>query len=570
MTVSTHPNAGGSADAAPATIAPLRNAATLVVMRDAPQGLEVLLLRRAERGDHSSGAWVFPGGVLAAADRGGHGHCHGLDDAAASNDMGLSEGGLDYYVAAIRECFEESGLLLACERDGSLVRLEGERGEAILAWRQRLHRGETTLAGLCEHFGLRLATRHLAYYARWVTPAIRVKRWDTRFFFAIAPQAQESAHDAVELVEQLWLPPAEAVARSDSLKLLGPTRVTLETLARFSRAQEVLDHARAPRTVALPAPRIADGPQGMMPVAADHPAWAEVGRLDPPGHGSARYAIEPGLAVRLSARVIRVTAPNPGMMTGPGTNTYLVGGGPANRWAVIDPGPSLGVHLEAVMAAAPGPISQILVTHTHPDHSPGAVELAARTGAPVLGRIADHAGNQDPTFSPARQPVHGERLSIDEGVSLRVLHTPGHASNHLCFLLEEEATLFTGDHLMGASTVVIGPPDGDMSAYLASLRALVPLALDWLAPGHGFLMAEPRRVIEGVIRHRLAREAKVMQALTELGPATAADLLARVYDDVRPALHPVALRSLTAHLIKLRRDGRAALEGEDWRALDAA
>ncbi|MBU6270034.1 MAG: NUDIX hydrolase, partial [Betaproteobacteria bacterium] len=132
------------------------------------------------------------------------------------------------------------------------------------------------------------------------------------------------------------------------------------------------------------------------------------------------------------------------------------------------------------------------------------------------------------------------------------------------------ATLFTGDHLMGASTVVIGPPDGDMSAYLASLRALVPLALDWLAPGHGFLMAEPRRVIEGVIRHRLAREAKVMQALTELGPATAASLLARVYDDVRPALHPVALRSLTAHLIKLRRDGRAALEGEDWRALDAA
>ena len=239
-----------------------------------------------------------------------------------------------------------------------------------------------------------------------------------------------------------------------------------------SRAQEVLDHARAPRTVALPAPRIADGPQGMMPVAADHPAWAEVGRLDPPGHGSARYAIEPGLAVHLSARVIRVTAPNPGMMTGPGTNTFLVGGGPANRWAVIDPGPSLGVHLEAVMAAAPGPISQILVTHTHPDHSPGAVELAARTGAPVLGRIADHAGNQDPTFSPARQPVHGERLSIDEGVSLRVLHTPGHASNHLCFLLEEEATLFTGDHLMGASTVVIGPPDGDMSAYMASLQKL--------------------------------------------------------------------------------------------------
>jgi glyoxylase-like metal-dependent hydrolase (beta-lactamase superfamily II) len=244
-----------------------------------------------------------------------------------------------------------------------------------------------------------------------------------------------------------------------------------------------------------------------------------------------------------------------------------VGGGPRNTWAVIDPGPDLPVHVEALLAAAPGPITAILVTHTHPDHSPAAASLAARTGAPVLGRIADHAANQDPGFRPTREPVHDERIAVDEGLVLRVIHTPGHASNHLCFLLESERTLFTGDHLMGASTVVIGPPDGDMSAYLESLRALVPLPLEWLAPGHGFLMAEPRRVIEGVIRHRLARETKVLQALNELGPADAGTLLAKVYDDVRPALHPVALRSLTAHLIKLRRDGSAALEGERWRAL---
>jgi len=540
------------------------------VRRDAPAGLEVLLLRRAERGDHSSGAWVFPGGVLDARDRDGHPHCGALDDVAASRLLGVTSGALDYYVAALRECFEEAGLLLAYRPDGSLVRFDDESGHAMRAWRSRLHAGEVSMAQFCAHFGLTLATDRIAYYTRWVTPAIRAKRWDTRFFFAIAPQAQESAHDEVELVEQLWLTPAEAIRRGDALKLLGPTRVTLETLARFEDAQQMLDHARETRTVALPAPRIADGPHGMMPVPADHPCWAEVGRLDPQGHGHARYAIEPGRPVRLSPHLIRVTAPNPGMMTGPGTNSYLVGGGPRNTWAVIDPGPDLPVHVEALLAAAPGPITAILVTHTHPDHSPAAASLAARTGAPVLGRIADHAANQDPGFRPTREPVHDERIAVDEGLVLRVIHTPGHASNHLCFLLEAERTLFTGDHLMGASTVVIGPPDGDMSAYLDSLRALLPRPIDWLAPGHGFLMAQPRKVIEGVVRHRLAREAKVVTALRELGPADVPTLLARVYDDVRPELHPVAARSLSAHLIKLRRDGLAAAEGERWRLLAAA
>jgi glyoxylase-like metal-dependent hydrolase (beta-lactamase superfamily II)/8-oxo-dGTP pyrophosphatase MutT (NUDIX family) len=555
----------------PEIIPPLRPAATLVVMRDAPAGLEVLLLRRAERGDHSSGAWVFPGGVLDTRDREGHPHCGALDDAAASRLLGVDAGALDYYVAALRECFEEAGLLLAYRPDGSLVRFDDDSGHAMRAWRSRLHAGEVSMAQFCAHFGLTLATDLIAYYTRWVTPAIRAKRWDTRFFFAIAPQAQESAHDEVELVEQLWLTPAEAIRRGDALKLLGPTRVTLETLARFERAQQMLEHARAPRTVALPAPRIADGPHGMMPVPADHPSWAEVGRIDPSGHGHARYAIEPGRPTRLSPHVIRLTAPNPGMMTGPGTNSYLVGGGPRNTWAVIDPGPDLPTHVEAILAAAPGPITAILTTHTHPDHSPAAASLAARTGAPILGRIADHPGsNQDQSFNPTREPVHGERIAIDEGVVLRVVHTPGHASNHLCFLLEAERTLFTGDHLMGASTVVIGPPDGDMSAYLDSLRALLPLPIDWLAPGHGFLMADPRKVIEGVVRHRLAREAKVEAALRELGPTELPALLARVYDDVRPALHPVAARSLNAHLIKLRQEGRATTEGERWRALPAA
>lgn len=547
------------------TARPLRPAATVVVMRDGEQGLEVLLLRRTESRDQASGAWVFPGGLLDAQDRHGHRHCHGLDDASASATMGMASGGLDYYVAALRECFEESGLLLAHGPDGRPVsRVSAE----MAAWRQRLHQREATIDAFCTQFGLKLAADRIAYHARWVTPPIRPKRWDTRFFFAVAPTDQESFHDEVELVEQLWLTPAAAIERGEELKMLNPTRTTLELLAGFPTTSDVMAHARVPRTVALKSPRIADGPQGMMPIAPDHFAWAEIGRLDPPGHGTASYAIVPGRPVRLSAHVLRVTADNSGVMTGPGTNTYLVGGGPRNEWAVIDPGPADPRHAQAILAAAPGAIRWILTTHTHVDHSPGAVELARLTGAPVIGRIADFPNNQDPTFKPARQPQHDERLQIDEGIVLRAVHTPGHASNHVCWLLEAERMLFTGDHVMGTSTVVIGPPDGDMTAYVDSLRVLLRIDLQWFAPGHGFLMARPHQVVEGLIAHRLRREDKVVKALTELGPSPIDALLLRVYDDVGAGLHPVARRSLSAHLIKLQRDGRARLQGEQWSLSD--
>ena len=548
---------------------PARPASTLVVVRDAPAGIEVLLLRRAERGDHASGAWVFPGGVLDSRDREWHRWCAGLDDVAASARLGMPEGGLDYHVAAIRECFEEAGLLLARGRDGKVVSLDGEAGDAMLAWRGPLHRGERTLGDFCEAFDLTLAPDLLDYHARWVTPTVRAKRWDTRFFFVEAPAGQLSAHDEVELVEQLWLSPAEALERSESLKLLTPTRMTLETMKRFARVSDLLEHVRTPRTVALEVPRVATGSKGMLPVAQTDHAWAEIGKLDPQGHGNASYEIVPGRPVRLSDRVIRVTADNPHVMTGPGTNSYLVGALETNEWAAIDPGPDSVGHLERLVAAAPGPIRWILVTHTHEDHSPGAARLAQMTGAPVLGRHAPKGEHQDETFSPTRVLEDGERLMLSDGTTVAVIHTPGHASNHLCFLLEEERMLFTGDHLMQGSTVVIHPPDGDMSAYLASLRALLTRRLDWLAPGHGFLIANPAAAIEGVIAHRLKREAKVEAALRELGPAEAKALVPRAYDDTPPAMHGWALHSLTAHLLKLRDDGRAREDEGVWAAVGA-
>jgi glyoxylase-like metal-dependent hydrolase (beta-lactamase superfamily II) len=272
------------------------------------------------------------------------------------------------------------------------------------------------------------------------------------------------------------------------------------------------------------------------------------------------------VAVRLSARVIRVTANNGSVMTGPGTNTYLVGGGPRNEWAAIDPGPHDPSHVDAIVAAAPGPIRWIFVTHTHQDHSPAAALLKARTGAPLLGRVAEHPEWQDRDFAPDQVLQGGERIALDEGVTLRAVHTPGHASNHLCYMLEEEKTLFAGDHVMQQSTVVINPPDGDMAAYIGSLRSLLSEDLEWIAPGHGFLMAEPKRAIEWIVSHRLKREAKVVDALRDLGPAAEDALLAQVYDDVPQRLHGVAMRSLKAHLLKLEHEGRARREdGGRWR-----
>jgi glyoxylase-like metal-dependent hydrolase (beta-lactamase superfamily II) len=176
----------------------------------------------------------------------------------------------------------------------------------------------------------------------------------------------------------------------------------------------------------------------------------------------------------LSPLVRRVVANNPGLMTGPGTNTYLVG---IDEVAVIDPGPQSDTHLDVLLRMVGDRLRWILCTHTHIDHSPGALALKAATGAELIGMRAPSDGRQDTGFAPDREPAHGERLDLG-GVRLRALHTPGHASNHLCYLLEETRMLFTGDHVMQGSTVVINPPDGDMRVYLASLERLLHLACE--------------------------------------------------------------------------------------------
>jgi glyoxylase-like metal-dependent hydrolase (beta-lactamase superfamily II)/8-oxo-dGTP pyrophosphatase MutT (NUDIX family) len=538
-----------------------RQAASLIVLRDSPAGPQVLLLRRAERpGDQNSGAVVFPGGLLDDSDRGHYQRCQGLDDAAASQRLGLPADGLHYWVAAIRECFEEAGLLFATDTQGALVDLDSLPADEVTRLRRALHANQTGMEEVCKRFGVRLATDRLAYFSHWITPLGMPKIFDTRFFIAEAPPGQTAEHDATETVALLWLTPEQALSREQGLRFMNVTERTLQQLARFKSAAEGVAWARAQTAVPLNRPRIGIGAKGRTPINIDHWAYAELGRIDPGGQGHARIDLAPGHPVWLSPRVLRVTAPNGSFMTGPGTNAYFIGAPGNDSWALLDPGPDDAAHVQALLAAAPGKITRILVTHTHKDHSPAATAIAAATGAPTHGRVALHPEWQDSSFQPTHTLADGDRLVLGDGVTLRAVHTPGHASNHLCFLLEEEKLLFTGDHLMQGSTVVINPPDGDMAVYLQSLVRLLDLDLDWLAPGHGFLIDQPHQVVRKTVAHRLGREAKVLAALDQLArnaPADEATLLARVYADTPAHLHAMALRSLRAHLLKLAADGRA-------------
>jgi glyoxylase-like metal-dependent hydrolase (beta-lactamase superfamily II) len=253
----------------------------------------------------------------------------------------------------------------------------------------------------------------------------------------------------------------------------------------------------------------------------------------------------PGVASALSPMVRRVLAPNPGVMTGPGTNTYLVG---IDEVAVIDPGIDDAGHLEAIVGCGGDRIRWILCTHTHPDHSPGAAALKKRTGAEVLAFDSRDGLDVDTSIGD------GFRIEATE-FRLRAVHTPGHASNHLCYLLEEERLLFSGDHIMQGSTVVIAPPDGDMAAYLDSLVRVRGLRLRSIAPGHGYLIDNPTEVIDDYLAHRLEREQQVLDAVAA-GDQTTAEIVARLYVDLIEELVPRARQSVHAHLRKLAADGR--------------
>jgi glyoxylase-like metal-dependent hydrolase (beta-lactamase superfamily II) len=280
--------------------------------------------------------------------------------------------------------------------------------------------------------------------------------------------------------------------------------------------------------------------------------------------------IRPGEPLELLPGVRRLLCANPGPYTFRGTNTWIIGRG---RVAVLDPGPEDAAHLAAILEATRGErIVAILVSHTHRDHSPGAAALARATGAPTHG-FGPHATSReegdeggDHAFTPDVTLPDGATLEGDDW-RVTALHTPGHCANHLCFALEPAGVLFSADHVMGWSTSVVSPPDGDMAAYMASLARVASRGERLFLPGHGPPVEEPQRFTAALLAHRRLREARVLDALAAARRATATDLVPPVYGSgLDPRLAPAAARSLLAHLLKLEAEGRVVREGGAWRA----
>jgi len=281
------------------------------------------------------------------------------------------------------------------------------------------------------------------------------------------------------------------------------------------------------------------------------------------------FDIEPERVYALTPLVRRITGANPGLFTFKGTNSYIVGRGAV---AVIDPGPEDAAHIQAILDAVKGErVTHIVVTHTHRDHSPGCAPLKAATGAPTCGFGPHGAGARrnwpfdspeggDTAFDPDIRIADGDRIE-GEGWTLEAVFTPGHISNHLCFALPEEGSLFSGDHVMGWSTSIVSPPDGDMAHYMASLRKVRARTERPWWPGHGPPIAEPGPFVDAFIAHREARE-RAIAACLEDGVAAVPDMVRRIYADVDPALHRAAGRSVLAHLLHMVEDGRAAC-GDD-------
>ncbi|MBX3658516.1 MAG: MBL fold metallo-hydrolase [Ramlibacter sp.] len=521
-----------------------RPAATVLLLRDGAEGIEVLMTRRSTTASFAPGAYVFPGGGIDAADAAARG---GAARRPGQDDLRLTQA-----IAAIRESFEELGVLLARHADGRFATA------ADIAAIDR----QAPFAGQCQARGLTLAADAVFVLAHWVTDRDLPRRFDVPFLVARMPEGQQPVADDAEQFEPVWVRPADALQRHEAGRffMIFPTIRTLERLQHFAAVDAVLEACASEQPLWTSCPRAAWLAGKEARYMEHEQPYGELALVCPDGQIVHHLDWRTEQPVPLLKNVQRLTAPNPGAMTGPGTNSYLVGD-PDSGYIAIDPGPDDPVHLQRLWRAAGGDIRMIVCTHSHPDHSPGARPLQAlcESAPPILGLPSAPTARAASAFTPDRALKDEERLTLTgKGLThtLVALHTPGHAANHLCLVLLEDGLLFSGDHVLNGSTTVVDPPDGDMTAYLESLdrldAACATRGIDFILPAHGYVLGEARQTVARLKAHRLKREAKVLAAMQARPDGTMEDWVAQAYDDVPPRMWPVAQRSLLAHVQRIR------------------
>jgi recombination protein RecT len=532
------------------------HASTLLLLRDrASGGWEVLMTRRSERASFLPGAYVFPGGGIEAQDAQGHAQVRQRAD--------MTENDVTAAIAAVRESMEEMGVLLAVHTDGRPA------SQADVDGLDRCLPLASQLAGA----GLQLDVRGVWQIAHWTADRNLPKRFAVPFFVARMPDGQRPVADETEQFEPVWVNPQEALARNlaGQMPMIFPTLRTLERLAPYTSVQALLD-AVADGPLWRSAPRAGRMHGTEFRCMEQDAAYGELAMVCPDGQILHELAWRTDAPVPLRKNLLRLTAPNASVMTGPGTNSYLVGEA-ATGYIAIDPGPADAHHVARLLEAAGNDVRHIVCTHSHADHAPGAWLLQAlcvQRGLPkplVYGLPSEPTARPHSHFVPDVVLRDGERLALSaQGKdaekathvthTLRAVHTPGHAANHLCLLLQEDALLFSGDHILNGSTTIIDTPDGNMRDYIDSLDKLAALCrvedVEFLLPAHGYVLGQAGAVIARLKAHRLAREAKVLAAMRQQPQGSPQDWVALAYGDTPQALWKLAERSLIAHVERIR------------------
>lgn len=530
------------------------HASTLLLLRDrANGGWEVLMTRRSERASFAPGMYVFPGGGIEEQDGQAHGHSMCRAD--------MSSATLTEAIAALRESWEEMGVLLATCADGRAATQADVDAmvRTLPLWPQ------------LESRGLQLDVREVWQLAHWTADRNLPKRFAVPFFVARMPEGQTPVADESEQFEPVWVNPQEALERhrAGNMPMIFPTLRTLERLAGYPSAQALLDAIKL-KPLWVSSPRAGRMQGKEFRCMESDAAYGELAMVCPDGQILHELFWQSERAVPLRKNILRLTAANANVMTGPGTNSYLIGT-PSSGYIAIDPGPADAVHVARLLDAAEGNVHHIVCTHSHIDHSPGAFLLQSLCVQRGLNKPLIYGLPSAPTahprssFSPDVVFRDGDRLSVSASGAddqptvthtLRAVHTPGHAANHLCLLLEEDALIFSGDHILNGSTSIINTPDGNMRDYIDSLDKLAALcrqdSVEFLLPAHGYVLGNALDVIAKLKAHRLAREAKVLAAMRQKPDGSTWDWVALAYTDTPQDLWTLAERSLIAHVERIR------------------